>query len=455
MGRKAKRRALSVWMNGIQVGTWTQNAQGGQEFDYAPGWLQSPERRPLSLSLPLRPAGEPYRDERVLNFFDNLLPDNKQIRERMQRRFRIPYADPFALLAEVGRDCVGAIQLLPEGEVPDGVRDIRCEALNATDIERILDDTLVAPMGQQDAGELRISIAGAQEKTALLWHGDAWQMPLGATPTTHIFKLPLGRMPQGIDLSTSVENEWLCARILAAYGIEVAPCDIRRFGKHKVLVVERFDRRFAADRQWVIRLPQEDFCQATGTPPALKYQSDGGPGIVEIMDILLGSERAVDDRMSFLKTQLVFWLLCAIDGHAKNFSLFLLPEGRYRLTPRYDILSAYPILADGGAFNERRLKMAMAPIGEKGRHYHWGKIHYTHWLATAKRCGMLEFMTGLIDEVIERTPAVMATVSAQLPVDFPSALAEAILGGIERAAAKLATQRQHAPEAAGADTTGN
>ncbi len=184
MGRKAKRRALSVWMNGIRVGTWTRTAQGGQEFDYDPGWLQSPDRRPLSLSLPLRPAGEPYRGERVLNFFDNLLPDNKEIRARMQRRFRVPSADPFALLAEVGRDCVGAIQLLPEGDVPEGVRDIRCEALSDADVEKLLDDTLVAPMGQQDAGDLRISIAGAQEKTALLWHGDAWQRPLGATPTS-------------------------------------------------------------------------------------------------------------------------------------------------------------------------------------------------------------------------------------------------------------------------------
>lgn len=454
MGRKAKRRALSVWMNGIRVGTWTQTAQGGQEFDYDPSWLQAPDRRPISLSLPLRPSGEPYRDERVLNFFDNLLPDNRLIRERMQRRFRVPSADPFALLAEVGRDCVGAIQLLPEGDLPEGIHDIRGQALGEADIEKMLDDTLAAPMGQQDAGELRISIAGAQEKTALLWHADAWRRPLGTTPTTHIFKLPLGMMPQGIDLSTSVENEWLCARILAAYGIEVAPCAIRRFGKHKVLVVERFDRRLAADGQWVMRLPQEDFCQATGTSPALKYQSDGGPGIVDIMDILLGSERAADDRMSFLKTQLVFWLLCAIDGHAKNFSLFLLPEGRYRLTPGYDILSAYPILADGGALNERRLKMAMAPIGENGRHYHWGKIHCTHWLETARRCGMREAMTGLIDELIERTPEVLANVSAGLPPDFPPALAGTILGGVERAAAKLALQRRHAPAADGAATTG-
>ena len=454
MGRKAKRRALSVWMNGIRVGTWARTAQGGQLFDYDPDWLQSPDKRPISLSLPLRPAGEPYRDERVPDFFDNLLPDNRQIRERMQRRFRVPSADPFALLAEVGRDCVGAIQLLPEGDIPEGIRDIRCEPLSAGDVEKILDDTLVAPMGQQDAGEFRISIAGAQEKTALLWHADAWQRPLGSTPTTHILKLPLGTMPQGIDLSTSVENEWLCTRILAAYGIEVSRCDIRRFGKYKVLVVERFDRCFAADSQWIMRLPQEDFCQATGTPPALKYQSDGGPGIVEIMDILLGSERAVDDRMSFLKAQLVFWLLCAIDGHAKNFSLFLLPEGRYRLTPRYDALSAYPILAHGGPFNERRLKMAMAPIGEKDRHYHWDKIHYTHWLATARRCGMLEFMTGLIDEVIDRTPEVVANVSAQLPSDFPPAVAETILGGVKSAAAKLALQREHARAAAGADPMG-
>src|SRR6185295_4475234 len=150
----------------------------------------------------------------------------------------------------------------------------------------------------------------------------------------------IGGNPQGIDLSTSVENEWLCAQIARAFGIPVAECRMETFGDQSALVVERFDRRLSVDGKWFMRLPQEDFCQATATSSALKYESDGGPGIGKIMEMLLGSERAAEDRRDFMRTQLVFWLLAGIDGHAKNFSIFLLPGGAYRLTPRYDIMSA-------------------------------------------------------------------------------------------------------------------
>ena len=109
-----------------------------------------------------------------------------------------------------------------------------------------------------------------------------------------------------------------------------------------------------------MRLPQEDFCQATATAPALKYESDGGPGIGKIMDLLLGSEKAAADRRDFMRTQLVFWLLAAIDGHAKNFSIFLRAGGAYQLTPRYDILSAHPMLGHGrGRLSPRKITMAM------------------------------------------------------------------------------------------------
>ena len=106
------------------------------------------------------------------------------------------------------------------------------------------------------------------------------------------------------------------------------------FGGQKALVVERFDRKLASNGNWYIRLPQEDFCQATGTPPDLKYESDGGPGIAGILEVLRGSERAAADRSNFMRTQLLFWVLAAIDGHAKNFSIFLLLGSAYRLTPR-------------------------------------------------------------------------------------------------------------------------
>jgi serine/threonine-protein kinase HipA len=146
------------------------------------------------------------------------------------------------------------------------------------------------------------------------------------------------------DMSDSIENEWLCSRLVEALSLLIARSEIASFEEQKVLIVERFDRKLANDRTWWIRLPQEDLCQATGTPPDEKYESEGGPGIAEIMKILLGSRDAFTDRKTFLKTQLLFWILAAPDGHAKNFSLFIEPKSRFSLTPLYDVISAYPIL---------------------------------------------------------------------------------------------------------------
>jgi len=430
-------------MNGEKVGLWSFSARGSQEFSYEPSWLNSAATRPISLSMPLRPPGEPYRGERVEAFFDNLLPDNRRIRERLQQRFRTPSTDAFDLLSEIGRDCVGALQLLPPEHASPDVRKIAGERLTHTGVERLLSAMLDPALGQtlEDHDEaFRISIAGAQEKTALLWHEKRWQLPLGTTPSTHIFKLPIGVANQGIDLSTSVENEWLCAQIVRAFGLRIANCEIGQFGRYKVLIVERFDRRLSNDRTWWIRLPQEDLCQATGTPASRKYESDGGPGIRQIAELLLGSRQAQADRSDFLRAQLVFWLLCAIDGHAKNFSVTLEPGGNFRLTPLYDVLSAYPVLGNRARqLSPGKVKMAMAVEGS-ARHYKWNDMQPRHWVETGRRCGMQAQMERVIPEVVGAVPTVIETVSKSLPPNFPAPVADSILTGLERAARRFRTQ---------------
>ena len=429
-------------MNGERVGRWTVRPTGVHEFAYDAAWLASPAVRPISLSLPLRPAAEAYRGERVEAFFDNLLPEAKRMRERMKRQFKAASSKPFDLLVEVGRDCAGALQLLPEDAAPADLKAIRGEALSDVQVERALAGITAEPLGQRpDAdGDFRVSIAGVQEKTALLFHQGRWMRPLGATPTTHILKLPIGTVPRGIDLSTSVENEWLCAQVLKAYRLPVAECAIERFGAQKVLVVQRFDRRLAADGSWILRLPQEDLCQATATPPARKYENEGGPGIRSVMELLLGSSVAATDRANFLRVQIVFWLLCAVDGHAKNFSVFLEAGGGYRLTPCYDVLSAYPVLGSGrGKLSPKKVKLAMAVEG-KNRHYHWDGIARKHWNETARRCGLARDAESLIEELVARTPAVVEQVRARVPRGFPRAVARPILQGLETAASRLASQ---------------
>jgi serine/threonine-protein kinase HipA len=424
-------------MNGERVGDWHLARGHGHEFVYAESWVGATNTRPISLSLPLRVSQEPYR-KGVQEFFDNLLPDNRQIRERIQRRFAARSSAAFDLLLEIGRDCVGALQLVPEGNPPPDVQRITGTPLTAGDIEKLLIGAVGPRIGREEENDdsFRISIAGAQEKTALLWHNGGWLQPSGATPTTHILKLPIGTNAPGIDLSTSVENEWLCAQITEQFGIQVAKCRMETFGEQKALVVDRFDRKLARDGKWYLRLPQEDFCQATGKSPDEKYESEGGPGIDAIMEILQNSERAAEDQMDFMRTQVVFWMLAAIDGHAKNFSIYLLPKGAYQLTPRYDILSAYPVLGHGrGKLAPERIKMAMSVKG-KSRHYVWTEIHARHWIETAKRHGITN-MNSIIEDLVAKTPAVIDRVRSLLPTDFPSQIAETILAGLRCRAEQL------------------
>ena len=259
--------------------------------------------------------------------------------------------------------------------------------------------------------------------------------PLGATPTTHILKLPMDDATHGgIDMSTSVENEFLCSRILAAFGIPVAPCEMATFEDQRVLVVERFDRTMSSNGKWIVRRPQEDFCQVFGKPQARKYENEGGPGIIEIVQALAGSAAARADRIDFLRTQFVFWLLCAIDGHAKNFSVFIEPAGRFRLTPRYDVLSAYPFIGHGAnRLPTQKIKMAMGLHGTN-KHYHWSKIRLGHFIATAQRCGMGTEMPPVFDELLARAAQVADEVAATLPKGFPDAVGAPILDGLRRAA---------------------
>lgn len=432
--RTRKSGALGLWMNGERVGSWLVTAQGEHQLHYDETWLASPLGRPLSLSMPLRPAGAPYKGELVRNYFENLLPDNDNIRQRLAKRFSTG-TDAFRLLAEIGRDCVGALQIMPDGETPPAAGAIQCEPLSGTQVAEHLAGTLTAPAFAQDDDSFRISIAGAQEKTALLWYRGDWCRPLGATPTSHIFKLPMGQMPGGIDLSTSVENEWLCHRLLQAFDVPVAKTEILRFGEMKALGVERFDRRWLADGR-LLRLPQEDFAQVFGLPPDIKYESQGGPGIRPILDQLNGSSQAPIDRRDFFRTQVLFWMLAAIDGHAKNFSVFIEPRGFYRLTPRYDVLSAYPVMGHGaGRLSVHKVRMAMA-IDGRNRHYKWAEIRREHFEQTAQDCRLPD-APALIDELVAATPSAIAQAAGDLPGGFPEGLASAIFDGLVQAAEKL------------------
>lgn len=443
MARPRQTNRLDLWMNGLPVGHW-EIVRGVERLAYAESWLEDEQGRPLSLSLPFTPGNQPLRGEIVTDYFDNLLPDSERIRRRIATRYRTGGTTPFELLAVLGRDCVGALQLLPAGEAPVDLEQIEGRPLDEHAIAQLLRDTTTTPRAaEHDAvDDLRLSIAGAQEKTALLWHGGQWLLPTGSTPTTHILKLPLGLVGNmRADMRTSVENEWLCARIVAAFGLPIAPCEIAEFEDVKALVVERFDRRLSRDGRWIVRLPQEDLCQATGTPGLLKYEADGGPGIDAVMAVLGGSVRAADDRRHFFLAQMIFWLLAATDGHAKNFSIAHLPGSRYAATPLYDVLSAHPIIGRGrNQLAAQRASLAMAVRG-RNAHYRIAQILPRHWIAQGQRVGFtIDQVEEMMATVVAQTERVIDEVGAQLPREFPVDVADAVFEGMRRLARVLGTR---------------
>ncbi|WP_128596675.1 type II toxin-antitoxin system HipA family toxin [Paraburkholderia kirstenboschensis] len=441
MARSTHSRALSVWANGERVGVWRLPARGPMEFSYDAAWIGSPAGRPLSLSLPFMPGNLAHKGPRVLNYFDNLLPDSDIIRKRIAQRYRTETLDAFDLLQAIGRDCVGAVQLLPEDDAPVGVDRIEGTPLTDAEIETMLTRTVSAPAlgATEESDDFRISLAGAQEKTALLWHDEQWKRPHGATPTTHIFKLPLGLVGNKLaDLSTSVENEWLCLRILRAYGLPVANTEIVTFGKQRVLSVERFDRQLHSSGQWLLRLPQEDFCQVYGVPSHRKYENEGGPGVLDLARVLQQSVAAVQDIETLLASQILFWMLAAPDGHAKNFSIRLLAGGQYRLTPLYDVMSIWPVEGNGPnqwSWFKARLAMGM---WSRSKHDAFRDVQRRHFNTMALKCSYGASAEPLIERLIGQTPNVIEQVSAELPDRFPGKVAERIFKGLRNSAAKLA-----------------
>lgn len=414
MPRKPTHAPLNIFLNGQSVGQLAKQADGAVSFVYASDWLNRSDAFPVSLSLPLRSTR--FTGDRVTAVFENLLPDSKPIRTRVAERVGAAGTDAYSMLAEIGRDCVGALQFLPEGIEPGPLQAIDGVPISDSEIEELLKNLAKAPLGLDDDYDFRISIAGAQEKTALLRNEDRWFKPIGTTPTTHLFKPQIGQLPGGIDMSNSVENEWFCLKLMTAFGLLANASEIVTFGETKTLVVERFDRRWAADGR-LLRLPQEDCCQALSVPPTRKYESEGGPGISAILDLLKGSDDPQGDQVAFLKSQIIFWLIGATDGHGKNYSIALTPGGRYRLTPFYDVLTAEPSLA---AHEIKRNKMKLAMAVGANRHYRLSEIHGRHFVETARKANMPDILIRrAVDEVIERSEPAFAALAEQLPVGFP------------------------------------
>ena len=419
---------LDVYIGSSKVGGYSRTASGSTSFRYDPEWVTFKEAFSISLSMPL--SDRVWSGKNVTSYFDGLLPDDRTIRETIAAREHAHSSGIFDLLAVIGRDCVGALQFVPEGDGPGDPRKMDYKLVTDDEIAQRIASLGKAPLGISGSDDFRISIAGVQEKTAFLKTDGQWQLPLGSTPTSHIFKPAMREGPEGADFSDTPWNEWFCLTLCRALGLESAKAEVLMFDGKPVIVVERFDRAW---RDGVLyRLPQEDMCQALGVPPALKYQSEGGPGIVDILDLLNGAITPYEDRLNFMKAQIVFWLLAAIDGHAKNFSLFLTPGG-YKLAPLYDVISAspYPELSD------HKIKLAMS-VGNK-RNYRLKQIQLRHFYQTGQKAGLrkqaingiFSDLAGQVDKAISEAAILAADAG------MPKSTSEPILAGLRKRARML------------------
>lgn len=431
MPRRPHHAPLRVLLNNRLVGHLHKAPSGAIAFRYDPSWLDWEHALPVSLSMPLRE--DAFRGETVSAVFDNLLPDSETLRRRVAEKVGAGGADTYSLLAAIGRDCVGALQFL-DGEAEPDAQGISGEAVGGAEIEKLLNGLAATPLGLSRDDYFRISVAGAQEKTALLRHKGKWFKPHGVTPTTHILKKQIGTLPNGVDLSNSVENEYYCLKLAAAFGLPANNAEIMTFGETTALVVERFDRRWTKDGR-LIRLPQEDSCQALSVPPTRKYQSDGGPNLKALLELLQGSDDPAADQATILKAQILFWLIGATDGHAKNFSIFLGPGGHYRLTPLYDVLTAQPSL-DAGQIQRKQMKLAMS-VGTN-RHYQIDGILRRHFEQTTADAGLPKTLVrNSIDAMIAQAGTALDTIEGALPKAFPEAIHASVKAAVLARASAL------------------
>jgi len=413
---------LSVYAQNVPMGSLSKSASGALKFGYHSGWLERQDAYPMSLSLPL--SEQTYREE-VIAVLDNLLPDLAEVRSTIATRVQARGTDPFSLLWEVGRDCVGALQFIPEHDPPPDQQQVAGEALDDAQVGEILRALATTPLGvNRETQDLRISIAGAQEKTALLNIEGTWHRPSGATPSSHIIKPALGTRGH-LGLSQSVENEHVCMNLVRAMGLEAAETYVHTFDGTRALVIKRFDRVWRGDQ--LIRIPQEDLCQAFGIPSHLKYEADGGPSMTQILELLAQSDDPSDDQKRFLQANYVFWLLGATDGHAKNFSISLGAHNSFRLTPIYDVISLQP-LVDAHQVNRREYRMAMS-VGNS-RHYKVMEILPRHFLQSAANAGIKEARArAWIDEMTQRLPSAIELVGNATDDPMQAAALKSIAAG--------------------------
>lgn len=409
-------KRLSVRLLGYRVGELRQLDTGRLEFAYLPEYLAAAEAFAISMSMPLRK--EPFGHDPAAAFFGGYLTDDPHARRALSKLLHISERNDFALLAEIGRDCAGAISLHPPDDpvIPDEDRESELQCLSLSELADHVARLRSRPLFVDPDGKVRLSLAGVQPKAAIVMRGSEIFLPLGGTPSTHIVKASV----EGVE--DHLINEHFSLELARASGLPAPKSELYREGGVEFLVVERYDRAVAPTGR-VIRIHQEDFCQALGLSPDRRYEFEGGPSLRDAFALLERTDDPVRDRLGFLDAVIFNAMLGNVDAHAKNFSL-LYREGRPRLAPLYDLtaLRVYETLHGEPASRKMAMKIAKKAYPEELYRRHWERFAQANGLSPA---AVLRQVTRMADRVVNGLDRTVSAVSAQLhrASDMPERIA--------------------------------
>jgi serine/threonine-protein kinase HipA len=416
---------LVAILGGIEVGRVHKRRSGRLSFIYDESWQANPGSYPLSLSMPV--ALSEHSHAKIDGFLWGLLPDNDRVIQTWAQRYHVSPRYSFGLIAHVGEDCAGAVQFVRPERLTTLMREPRAreiEWLTEAQVAQRLRDLRrdhSAWRTPSDTGQF--SLAGAQPKTALFFENGRWAVPSGRTPTTHILKPPTG------EWDGHGENEHFCLELARSLGLTVANSRVMRFGGEAAIVIERYDRANVAGT--VVRVHQEDMCQAHGLPPTKKYENEGGPGIFKIVDLLRNqSSDAEEDVDSFLDAIAFNWLVGGTDAHAKNYSVLIGANANVRLAPLYDIASILPY---------KGMNLIKAALAMKiGGVYRLRQINVRQWrkLAAGLRLDP-DALLSRISQMAESLPASAQAVRRRVEAE---GLSHPIIARLGDAVATRATQ---------------
>ena len=352
---------LNVYLNTDFVGILSKDDNGGICFQY-----DKNAKKQLSLALPIR--REMYLNKDCKGFFNGLLPESEHVRISIGKKYGINPKNDFSLLNAIGYDCDGAVAFFED--TPTNLKEyyeIKGNVLSNDELEKYIKELPKKPLAL--GSDKRLSLAGAQDKTAVIMINDKIAIPNDNVPSTHILK------PEISGLHETIENEYICLKIAEKIGIQIPNIQIGQANNTKYLLIERYDREVKSGE--IKRIHQEDFCQASNISSAYKYQSEGGVDFKRCIEILKRTTRPAVSIKRFVELMIFNYLIGNNDAHGKNFSILHYDNGEIVFAPAYDILctSIYPELSS---------KMAM----KIGGYYESNKIYPRHFERMAEDIGI-------------------------------------------------------------------